>query len=221
MSYDDPFATTAPNTEHVAVVGEGKIEVAPDLVEITFEIKRIEETIAEAKLNVDDRSGKVIELARRLGIETRDINASELRCSPYREYGGRGEILPRGYTAERTIMLRLRDLSRFNELTNGLVQIPVDAIEKVDRQVGDPVKANRDALDEAIRDAQMRAEHLASKFGVKLGRVYSLRALPKFERFHIGGAASRARNEDATFEPGTIEIESRVSVCYYIERPLR
>jgi uncharacterized protein YggE len=34
MSYDDPFAIHAPNTEHVAVVGEAMIDVVPDLVEI-------------------------------------------------------------------------------------------------------------------------------------------------------------------------------------------
>jgi uncharacterized protein YggE len=115
-------------------------------------------------------------------------------------------------------MLRLRDLTRFNELTNELVHIPIDLIEKIDRQLADPVLANKRALEEAIQDAKTRAAHLAEQFGVKLGRVYSLRALPKVERFHIGGAAARAREEDATFEPGTIEVESRVSVCYYLER---
>jgi uncharacterized protein YggE len=217
MSHDDPFAIHAPNTEHVAVVGEARIDVVPDLVELTFEVKRIDETMADAKADVDERSGKVIALARRLGIETRDINATELRCAPYREYRNR-EILPKGYSADRTIMLRLRDLTRFNELTNELVHIPIDLIEKIDRQLADPVLANKRALEEAIQDAKTRAAHLAEQFGVKLGRVYSLRALPKVERFHIGGAAARAREEDATFEPGTIEVESRVSVCYYLER---
>lgn len=217
MSYDDPFASHAPNTEHVAVVGEGKIDAVPDLVEITFEVKKVEETIAAAKTNVDERSGHVIALARRIGISTPDINATELLCAPYREYRNR-DILPKGYSAQRTIMLRLRDLTKFNELTNELVRIPIDQIEKVDRQLADPAAANRRALDVAIKDARDRAEHLAAQFGVKLGRVYSLRALPRVERFHIGAAAARASEEDATFEPGTIEVESRVSVCYYLDR---
>ena len=217
MSYDDSRATHVPNTEHVAVLGEGKIDVIPDLVEIRFEVKKIAETIADAKTNVDERSGRIITLARRLGIETRDINATELRCAPHREFRN-GEFLPKGYNAERSIMLRLRDLSRFNELTSELVLVPIDRIEKIDRQLADPAMANRQALDEAIKDAKARAEHLADQFGVKLGRIYSLHAVPKSERFFVGGAAARAREEDATFEPGTIEIESRVSVCYYLER---
>lgn len=152
-----------------------------------------------------------------LGIDSRDINATELHCAPNRELRNR-EFLQKGYSAERSIVLRLRDLSRFNELMNELVRVPIDLIQKIDRQLADPAMANRNALDEAIKDAKVRAEHLAGQFGVKLGRVYSLRTVPKSERFFMGGAAARAREEDATFEPGTIEVASQVSVCYYLER---
>jgi hypothetical protein len=44
-------------------------------------------------------------------------------------------------------------------------------------------------------------------------------ALSKEESFYIGGAASRASEEDASFEPRTIEIEGRIEVTFDLVKP--
>ena len=78
-----------------------------------------------------------------------------------------------------------------------------------------PLRTKKNA---AIADAKNRAAHLAARFDAVLGRVYSLQSMPKPESFHIGGAASMASESEATFEPGLIEFEAKVAVCYYLER---
>lgn len=210
-------SSRAPNTEHLTVIGEAKLEFVPSIVEIGVAISRIDETAAQAKANVDARASRVISLARDAGIVTSEIRASDLSISPHREYRN-GEYHHKGFAVELRVDLKLRDLGRFNTLIGKLVEIPVDRIVKIDRKLQDESAAHQAALSAAIEDAKGKAETIARQFGVRLGGVFSVLALPKVEQFHIGGAAARAREEDATFEPGTLEVEGQIEVTFYLAK---
>ncbi len=210
--------STAPNTEHLTVVGEAKLQFIPDVVDISVSLNRTEETAALAKHNIDSRAGMIITLAKEIGIETRDIRATDLAIAPHREYRN-GEYHHKGFSAELQIDLKLRSISEFNRLVSRLVDVPIDRIVAIKTKLDNESAANQAALADAIDDAKGRAEAIAQRLGVKLGRVFSATALPKEDRFYIGGAATRARQEDATFEPGTIEVEGRIEVTFYLDKP--
>lgn len=210
--------STAPNTEHLTVFGHAKLDFEPDVVEVSVEITRVEETAALAKANVDARAGSVIAIARELGLESKDIRASDLTIAPHREYRNR-EYHHKGFAVDRQIHLKAREIKRFNLLLSRLVDVPIDRVIKIKTVLGDESSANQTALAQAIEDAKGKAAAVARQFNVKLGHVFSVTALANEERFHIGGAAARASEEDATFEPGTIEVEAKVEVTFYLEKP--
>lgn len=210
--------SASPNTEHLTVVGEAKLRFVPTVAEISVSITRTEELASAAKANVDARCSSVIAIARETGLSTNEITGSDLSIAPRREYRNR-EHLHVGFAAERQIELKLRDLKRFNELVGRLVDVPVDRIVRIETKLEDESEANRAALAAAIEDAKAKAQTIAEQFNVQLGGVFSVISLPKEERFHIGGAASRASEEDPTFEPGTIEIEGRIEVTFYLAKP--
>jgi len=210
--------STPPNTEHLTVIGEAKLEFIPDVVEISVAINRTEETASLAKGNVDSRAAGVVAIAREIGIPARDIRASDLAIAPHREYRN-GEYHHKGFAAELQVDLKLRDIARFNNVLSKLVDVPVDRIVGIKTKLNDESAAKQAALAKAIEDAKGKAETIAQQFGVKLGNVFSVTALPNEDRIYIGGAASRASQEDATFEPGTIEIEGRIEVTFYLAKP--
>ena len=208
----------APNTEHLTVVGEAKIDFVPTVVEVSVSISRTEETASLAKANVDERSARVIALAKEFGVAATEIRASDLSISPRREYRN-GEYHHVGYSADLQVDIKLREIKRFPKLLGKLVDVPVDRIVSIKPKLEDESAANQAALAKAIEDAKGKAATIAQQFGVQLGSVYSVVALPKEERFYIGGAASRASEEDASFEPGTIEVEGRIEVTFYLAKP--
>ncbi len=95
----------------------------------------------------------------------------------------------------------------------------MDRIVSIKTKLEDETAARHSALAKAIEDAKGKAATIAQQFGVQLGGVYSVVVLPKEESFHIGGAASRASEADASFEPGTIEIEGSIEVTFYLVNP--
>jgi uncharacterized protein len=214
----DSSRSAAPNTEHLTVVGEAKLEFVPTMAEISVDITRTEETASAAKANVDARCSAVIAIARDSGLVTKEITASDISIAPRREYRNQ-EYHHVGFVAERQIDLKLRDLKRFNELIGRLVDVPVDRITKIKTKLENESEANQAALAAAIEDAKGKANAIAAQFNVQLGGVFSVVALPKEERYHIGGAAARASEKDATFEPGTIEVEGRIEVTFYLAKP--
>lgn len=209
--------TQAPSAEHVTVVGEATLEFEPDLVEVSVVIQRTDETAALAKANVDARCTAVIALARALEIESRDIRATELTLAPHREYRD-GEHHPAGHSADRSITLKLRNLASFNKLITQLVEVPVDRIERIKTRLADRSLAEQTCLTQAIDDAKQKAASIARQFNARLGRVYSVVAMPKEESYHMGGAASRATYEDASFEPGLIAVEARIEATFFLDR---
>ena len=213
----DPFRSSAPNTEHLTVVGQAKLEFVPTVAEISVSITRTEENASTAKADVDSRCSAVIAIARDAGLVSQEITASELSIAPRREYRNQ-EYLHVGFAAERQIELKLRDLKRFNELVGRLVDVPIDRIVRIETKLEDESEANQAALAAAIDDAKRKARTIAEQFNVQLGSVFSVIALPKEDRFYVGGAAARASQEDATFEPGTIEVEGRIEVTFYLAK---
>ena len=209
--------TAVPNTEHLTVQGEAELHLPPGTVEVSATVSRVEETAAQAKANVDARSAAIITLARELGIANDDIRATELTVAPHREYRNH-EYVHQGYEASRQVELTLRDLKNFNALLAQVVEVPVDRITGLDTKLSDEAGARQQALARAVEDAKAKARVLAQQFEVKLGPVFSIHALPKEERFYIGGAAARASTEDASFSPGMIKVEARVNVTFYLEK---
>lgn len=115
--------------------------------------------------------------------------------------------------------IKLREIKRFSRLLGQLVDVPVNQIVRIKTLLQDESAANQEALARAIEDARAKATRIAQLLGVQLGNVFSAIALPKEERIYIGGTASRASQEDATFEPGTIDVEGRIEVTYYLVKP--
>ena len=210
--------STAPHTEHLTVVGEAKLDFVPDRVELGVSLTRIADTAALAKADIDARAARVLAIARELGLETRDLRASELVISPHREYRN-GEYRHEGYSAQREIQLMLRDIAAFNPLLSRLVEVPVDKVTGIKTRLNDPASAQQAALAGAIEDAKGKAAAIARQFGVGLGQVFSINAIPHERDFYIGGAAARVSEEDASFEPGMIEVEAKIEVTFHLNKP--
>ncbi|MFA0812647.1 SIMPL domain-containing protein [Microbulbifer epialgicus] len=206
-----------PSTEHIVVTGSSTIEVKPDLAIISVSIQKADNLMVEAKANVDERTYNLINYLKSVGVRERDINTSKLRIAPNREYRN-GEYIEKDYKIDRDLTIKLRDLAKYDEVLERLVQIPIDKVPNIKMEISNRKGVAECAIREAIENAKSEAKLIAELMSVKLGPIYSISNAWSSDKSSIGAAVSRANYNESSFEPGTIEINGGIEVVYYLEK---
>ena len=211
-------AETAPAT--IAVTGEGKVEMAPDMAMLSLGVMTQADTAAAAlKANSDGLSGALDRL-KAAGIEGRDIQTSGLSLHPNIDYSSTGrEPQVRGYTASNMLTVRLRDLSVLGQTLDAVVTEGANTLNGLSFGLQNPDEATDEARRRAVADATHKAALYAEAAGVTLGRIVTIS-----EQGNYGGPqpmmmAEARLAKDAGSVPvasGEISIGATISVVYEI-----
>ena len=211
-------AETVPAT--IAVTGEGKVEMAPDMAMLSLGVMTQADTAAAAlKANSDGLSGALDRL-KAAGIEGRDIQTSGLSLQPNIDYSSSGrEPQVRGYTASNMLTVRLRDLSVLGQTLDAVVTEGANTLNGLSFGLQDPDEATDEARRRAVADAAHKAALYAEAASVTLGRIVTIS-----EQGNYGGPQPMMMAEarfakDAGSVPvasGEISIGATISVVYEI-----
>ena len=211
-------AETAPAT--IAVTGEGKVDMAPDMAMLSLGVMTQADTAAAAlKANSDGLSGALARL-KAAGIEGRDIQTSGLSLHPNVDYSSTGrEPQVRGYTASNMLTVRLRDLSVLGQTLDAVVTEGANTLNGLSFGLQNPDEATDEARRRAVADATHKAALYAEAAGVTLGRIVTIS-----EQGNYGGPQPMMMAEarfakDAGSVPvasGEISIGATISVVYEI-----
>ena len=211
-------AETAPAT--IAVTGEGKVDMAPDMAMLSLGVMTQADTAAAAlKANSDGLSGALDRL-KAAGIEGRDIQTSGLSLHPNIDYSSTGrEPQVRGYTASNMLTVRLRDLSVLGQTLDAVVTEGANTLNGLSFGLQNPDEATDEARRRAVADAAHKAALYAEAAGVTLGRIVTIS-----EQGNYGGPqpmmmAEARLAKDAGSVPvasGEISIGATISVVYEI-----
>ena len=211
-------AETVPAT--IAVTGEGKVEMAPDMAMLSLGVMTQADTAAAAlKANSDGLSGALARL-KAAGIEGRDIQTSGLSLHPNVDYSSTGrEPQVRGYTASNMLTVRLRDLSVLGQTLDAVVTEGANTLNGLSFGLQNPDEATDEARRRAVADAAHKAALYAEAAGVTLGRIVTIS-----EQGNYGGPQPMMMAEarfakDAGSVPvasGEISIGATISVVYEI-----
>ena len=211
-------AETVPAT--IAVTGEGKVEMAPDMATLSLGVMSQADTAAAAlKANSDGLSG-ALDLLKAARIEGRDIQTSGLSLHPIVDYSSSGrEPQVRGYTASNMLTVRLRDLSVLGQTLDAVVTEGANTLNGLSFGLQNPDEATDEARRRAVADATHKAALYAEAAGVTLGRIVTIS-----EQGNYGGPqpmmmAEARLAKDAGSVPvasGEISIGATISVVYEI-----
>lgn len=164
-------AEALPDGPHLVVSAEGEVEAAPDIAMLNLQVSETRDTAEAAKKEVDGRTQRVINAAKEQGIVEENIRASQIRVYPDYEWDD-GKRLLRGQRVERSIELKLSDLSRYGALLDSLVLAGITEIGSVNLAISNRDELVEQALQQAIAKATAKAEVLADGFGRKVAGVY-------------------------------------------------
>jgi len=210
----------ADNPRGLSVTGQGDVTKEPDLARFTFEVIRQGTDTVALQRDVDSVTGAVVALAEKLGVKRDDITAAVIQVRPeYRFLDGRSVL--EGVNVSRTIQVELKDLRHYAELTNGAIAAGVNQLQNIELDFADRTALERQALDAAIDRARSDAEHVATRLGMRLGRVLEVQLQNTggpITPMPIGMMAGKMAADDS-FRPGSLRVERQVQVRFELVVP--
>ncbi len=163
----------------ISVSGEGKVTSKPDLATINIGVLSQGSTAVDVKNQNNDKVNKITAFVKQQGIADADISTSQFSFYPQQTYpnnGGTPTIT--GYQGNQTVTVKVhgvdKDNSVLGKILDGAVNNGANEINGVNLTVENPKDLEQDARMKAIDDAKQKAQELANKAGLKLGKVVSI-----------------------------------------------
>lgn len=167
-------AGALPDGPYLIASGTATTDVAPDYVDINFEIEGEALKRADASAAADKQAVKLFTILKAAGVAEGDIRAASITVSPDYQYEDNGNKRTyKGEVVTRVFKVTLRDLSKFSALVQDLLEADLDI---GDAEFGSSHKdeIEKHNLEAAIADARKRADDMAAQVGEHVDRVYGM-----------------------------------------------
>lgn len=203
----------------VTGVGIGRVRGVPDVLTLTLGVDSRARTASEALTRNNERARQVIAILRDAGVDSKDIQTSNLWLMPIYDDDG---ISIDGYAVSNTVTAQIRDLSKAGDVIDAASAAGGEdiVVQGLTFDIEDDSKLIATARAEAVRRARAQAEQLAEAAGVKLGEILSISesSSPSFPPIYFGqrDLAAEAAPNAAPIEPGTEELEVQVTIVFEI-----
>lgn len=202
----------------ITVSGEGKVKVAPDQASISISIETKGTKSADVKRENDKKMDAILKFIKKSNIATEDFQTQRVSLNPNYDY----EKKKYSYIATQTIQILLKDLAKYDELMEGLINEGINKIDNVEFKSSKMVQLQSDARKLAIKDAKAKAEDFVSVLGQKVGKAILIsdnsqtyNPQPRMYAMKATFDAESAPRE--TLAIGEIEITANVSVNFVLE----
>jgi uncharacterized protein YggE len=217
----------------ITVSGEAEVRVVPDEVLLTLGVETWDEDLRTAKNQNDERVKAVLAIAQSYGVEARHIQTDHISIEPRYEDNYEKEDLI-GYFVRKTIVITLKDMSKFDDLLTSVVEAEVNYVHGIQFRTTELRKYRDEARALAIKAAQEKANALAGELGQSVGRTRSIQEEQagwwswynswwglgwgnNMSQNVIQEAGGNGSAPDGSIAPGQITVNARVNVSFELE----
>jgi len=202
----------------ISVSGEGKVKIAPDQASISISIETKGTKADDVKKENDKKMDAILKFIKKSNIAKEDFQTQRVSLNPNYDY----EKKKHNYIATQSVQILLKDLTKYDELMEGLVDEGINRIDNVEFKSSKMKELQSDARKLAIKDAKAKAEDFVSVLGQKVGKaiLISDNSQNYNPRPVMYAMKSMAMDESApreTLAVGEIEITANVSVSFILE----
>jgi len=203
--------------KYIDVIGTAEVNIPADIIEFNIQIKIVSQTIAESKRQVDASVSKLLSILKKYNIKEDDISESPVILGKNYEYSdGKREMT--GYFASSDVAFKLKDLSKYYDLSDELAANQDIEVVSSGYNVSDYEKYSLEAYKKALKAAESKASFMCSTLGVKPGKVLQIdennQQIPMVmnsrEMFKADGAGQTIS--------GKVSVSRTVRVRYAIEQ---
>jgi uncharacterized protein len=200
------LAQASPDQGTIIVRGTGAVEVVPDVADVVIGVRNEAQSPGEAIDSNSDAMKRVVDDARRAGIEPRDIQTSMLNLSQFRDPKN---VLK--FAAVNTVRIRVRDLSRLGNVARTLVASGANEMRGIRFSTANPTPHVDRARQQAVEDARRRAEVLVKAAGRQLGEIVEITE-STYDDPDVVSTARAASAADIPTEPGQMALRANVQI---------
>ena len=205
----------------ITVQGTGMSKQTPNIAHVSLGVSVSgQATASDATDMMAKKINAVLDAVRGLGIKDADIATQGITVNPAFDYTN-GAQVPKGFDANQQVDVTIRKTDQAGDVIAKATQAGANQIGGVTFSSDNQSSADVSAEQDAIANAQKKAEAIAGSLHVRLGKVktYSVdsgvsRPMPYAAdaKFGIGGAAPTAPEVPI----GTQDTTTSVSVTYEI-----
>jgi hypothetical protein len=206
----------------ISVSGEGRASVKPDIVKLELGTIIEKKTVAEAQKENTRIMNALSAKLKEFGVDPQDLQTSSYTISPMYDWTDSKQKL-RGYQVQQGLRLKLRDLDKVGDVIGAAGELGVNQAGGIEFTVDEPEAVKAIAREEAMKNAQAKAEALAKITGIKLRRVISFNeggSEPIYNAMYSKSAMADSAMGAApapTIQAGSAEYVINANVTYEIE----
>ncbi len=199
----------------ISVAGEGKVMVAPDRADITIGVENIGSDAADVKKKNDVTIDAVIKYLKSIKLAPEDYQTQ--RVNLYRNYDS--DKKKYSFTASQTIIIRLKDITKYDSMMMGLVDAGVNNIQGVEFKTSKQAQYESEARVKAVAQAKLRANDYAGALNQKVGKAVVVTDNTQVYYPRMMNAAMDFKTESAgmpreTLAIGEITITANVNISF-------
>jgi uncharacterized protein YggE len=201
----------------ITVVGEGVVNLKPDLATINVGAEARASTVAEAKAEVETYMSEISEKLDWMGIDENDIQASQYVIRYEQEpmsmvSQDSSAAIREAYYVSNMIRVTIRHVEKAGDVLDSVVQAGANQVYGVSYTVADRSAWQSLAQAQAMVNAKMRAQELANLAEVELGEVLSISEIVGGMPVPVGEHGMRGGG----IVPGELEFSTQLQVTFAI-----
>jgi uncharacterized protein YggE len=209
----------------ITVNGSGEVRVAPDLAVVQLGVLAQADTARQAQQEASKIAQGILDGVKALGVAKEEIQTSQLVLTPVYDQPSPQRQAPQpphvvGYRASNVVSVRLSDLTKVGPVIDAATEAGANRVEGVDFRLENDQAARREALKQAVEEAQAKARTIAAALGVELAAVQDAREggvtihTPQFGSPRM--LAMEARAPETPVSSGQVTVSANVTLRYRI-----
>ena len=206
----------------ISVSGQGKVTAVPDIATLRLGIEAQEASVAEAQTQAAEAMDKVMTALTESGVAEKDIQTQYFNIRQVTKWDRvTEEETVIGYRVTNMVTAKIRDIDKVGVIIDAVAEVGGDLtrIDSIGFSIDDPSDYHEEARQEAMADAEAKAEQLAELAGVTLGKATYVSegiSYPIYPRGMIEMSAAPMAGPETPISPGEMEISLTVQVAYAI-----
>ena len=205
--------------EWIWITGQGEVTAIPYIATLTLSVEVQSTSVAEAQSQAMEAMNEIIDTLADNDVSEKNIQTQYFSIRQVTRWDrDKEEEIVVGYRVTNIVAAKIREIDKVGTVIDAVVVAWGDLIriDSIDFSVDDPSTYNEEAREEAMADAEAKAEQLAGLAGGRLGKATyiseSSQIPPPIYRQDVYEQAMPGA--ETPISPGEMEISLTVQVAY-------
>ena len=205
-------------SEGLTAHGHAELKAKPDIARFTVSVTTQSDQQAAAAQDNARRTTALLAALKAAGVAEKDIQTQDYNVQPQYDYKPSPPVLT-GFQVTNSIQVTVRELGKAGVILDKATQSGATDVSGLTFDLADRTAAERQALAQAVTEAQSKADAMALAAGVGRGRLLSLtEGSPVVVQplFQARAMAAEAPQPSTPVEANEITVTADVTAVYAI-----